>query len=99
MRGMQNTAAGRGVFIREGREGLGLSLKQAAALWEIDKAALSRMESGRQSNPGANTLLKLSRGLGVTVDELLRAGDSPREETGLRRTGVAAPRKAIETTS
>ncbi len=97
MRGMQNTAVGRGVFIREGRRRLGLSLKQAAALWDIDKAELSRMESGQRANPGANTLLKLSNGLGVTVDELLRSGGG--EERALRKTGSAVPGKAIETTS
>ncbi len=98
MRGMQNIAVGRGVFIRERREALGLSLKRAAELWKVDKAELSRMEGGGRTNPGANTLLKLSNGLGVTVDELLRSGGGG-EETALRTSSVGGPGKATETIS
>ena len=77
MKGVQNPATGLGLFVREGRERLGLSLRQAAEKWQLDKSELSRIESRERVNPGGQTLLKLAHGLGVTVDELLRNGNTP----------------------
>ena len=95
MKGMQNPATGLGLFIREGRGRLGLSLRQAAEKWQLDKSELSRIESRERVNPGGQTLLKLSRGLGVSVDTLLTLG----EEDEVRTTGVATPGKATSTSS
>jgi ribosome-binding protein aMBF1 (putative translation factor) len=49
--------------LRDERVAQGLSLEQLAARSSIDKAALSRLEAGRQSNPTMATLLKYARAL------------------------------------
>ncbi len=97
MKGMQNPATGLGLFIREGRERLGLSLRQAAEKWQLDKSELSRIESRERVNPGGQTLLKLAQGLGVTVDELLRTGstsspESPRSVDANKEGTKSSPR-------
>ena len=75
MRGRQNQAMGLGKFVRDRRVGMGLSLRQAAAAWNLTKGGLSRIESNHRRNPGGETLLKLARGLKCTTDELLAAAD------------------------
>ncbi len=47
--------------LREERLALGLSLEQLAARSKIDKAALSRLEAGKQSNPTLAKLMKYAR--------------------------------------
>jgi ribosome-binding protein aMBF1 (putative translation factor) len=49
--------------LRDERLARGLSLEQLAALSKIDKAALSRLEAGKQSNPTVATLMKYARAL------------------------------------
>ena len=95
MRGVQNPATGLGSFVRVGREAQGLSLRQAAIAWKIEKGHLSLIEAGLRTQLQAGTLLKLSRGLGVSVDTLLTLG----EEDGVRTTGVATPGKATSNSS
>ena len=75
MRGRQNQAMGLGLFVRERRNELGLSLRQAADEWDINKSELSRIESNERRNPTGHILFKLARGLGITVDELLSTTD------------------------
>jgi ribosome-binding protein aMBF1 (putative translation factor) len=50
--------------LRRERERLGLSLADVAERAKIDKAALSRLESGQQLNPTINTLARYARALG-----------------------------------
>jgi len=49
--------------LRDERLARGLSLEQLAARSNIDKAALSRLEAGKQSNPTLATLMKYARAL------------------------------------
>jgi ribosome-binding protein aMBF1 (putative translation factor) len=49
--------------LRDERLARGLSLEQLAARSKIDKAALSRLEAGKQSNPTLATLIKYARAL------------------------------------
>jgi ribosome-binding protein aMBF1 (putative translation factor) len=49
--------------LRDERRARGLSLEQLAARSRIDKAALSRLEAGKQSNPTVATLMKYARAL------------------------------------
>ena len=55
---------------REARERAGLTLTEAAAKLEVTKAAVSIWENGK-GNPQVETLKKVARLYGVTVDELL----------------------------
>ncbi len=48
---------------RDERLARGLSLEQLAARSKIDKAALSRLEAGKQSNPALATLMRYARAL------------------------------------
>lgn len=89
---------GIGAYIRETREAQGLSLSKAAQAWGIDKAHLSLIESGQRSQLQADTLLKLSRGLGVTVDELLTRANGQTGD-GKRKPGVARPGTATKLSS
>jgi len=50
--------------LRRTREQAGLSLSRLAELSGIDKAALSRLESGRHSNPTLDTLARYARAVG-----------------------------------
>ncbi len=49
--------------LRKRREEHGLSLDAVAGRSGIDKAALSRLESGKQVNPTINTLLRYARAI------------------------------------
>ncbi len=49
--------------LRDERLARGWSLEQLAARSKIDKAALSRLEAGKQSNPTLATLMKYARAL------------------------------------
>ena len=50
--------------LRDHREGAGLSLADIAERSGIDKAALSRLETGWQPNPTLNTLARYARTIG-----------------------------------
>ncbi len=50
--------------LREQREQAGLSLADVAERSGIDKAALSRLETGWQPNPTLNTLVRYARAIG-----------------------------------
>jgi ribosome-binding protein aMBF1 (putative translation factor) len=53
--------------LRAERLARGLSLEQLAARSKIDKAALSRLEAGKQSNPTLATLMKYARALDLRL--------------------------------
>ena len=50
--------------LKKARERAGLSLSRLAELSGIDKAALSRLESGRHPNPTLDTLARYARAVG-----------------------------------
>ena len=53
--------------LRELREAAGLSLADLAERTGMDKAALSRLETGRSGNPTIDTLARYARALGQQV--------------------------------
>jgi ribosome-binding protein aMBF1 (putative translation factor) len=65
--------------LRRERERLGLSLADVAERAKIDKAALSRLENGRQLNPTVNTIARYVHALGKSIAWSLceRADSSP----------------------
>jgi ribosome-binding protein aMBF1 (putative translation factor) len=67
--------------LRDERLARGLSLDQLAARSKIDKAALSRLEAGKQSNPTLATLMRYARALELRLTLSLEKA-SP---TGLSR--------------
>jgi ribosome-binding protein aMBF1 (putative translation factor) len=53
--------------LRKERERIGLSLNDVSERAKIDKAALSRLESGQQLNPTVGTLTRYARALGKNL--------------------------------
>lgn len=63
-----------GTYVRVTRENLGYGLNEFARLTEVDRAALSRLETGDQQGLAAHNLAKVARGLGFdSAGELLSA--------------------------
>ena len=91
----RNQPMGLGVFVADRLAELGLTQRELADRTGISEGEVSRIVSADRVSPRGDTLLKLSRGLGVTVDALLTLG----EEDGKRPTGMATPGKATKTTS
>ncbi len=63
-------AAAFGGFIdtlRQERLSQGLSLEKLATRSKLDKAALSRLEAGKQANPTVATLMRYAQALGMRV--------------------------------
>lgn len=56
------------------REKRGLSQTELSAIIGIDRAAISRYETGSNGEMGIKTLLKFSEALDVSTDELLGVG-------------------------
>jgi transcriptional regulator with XRE-family HTH domain len=55
------------MMLRKERERLGLSLNDMAERAKIDKAALSRLETGQLLNPTVNTLARYAHALGKSL--------------------------------
>jgi DNA-binding XRE family transcriptional regulator len=53
------------------RERQGLSLADMKERTGIDRAALSRLESGQHPNPTISTLMRYARALGKTIDVIV----------------------------
>jgi transcriptional regulator with XRE-family HTH domain len=51
----------------------GLSQKELCEACDLPQPHLSRLENGKVANPDADTLLALSQGLGVGMEEVLAA--------------------------
>jgi len=68
--------------LRRERQRAGLSLGDVAARSGIDRAVLSRLETGKQDNPTAATLMRYAAALGKRW--LWSCEDLPAEETGQR---------------
>ena len=60
-----------GEKIRHYRKCQGLSLNKVSELSGISKAYLSQLENGKNKQPSANILLKLSEVLKTTIQELM----------------------------
>lgn len=56
--------------IRELRESKGISQQNLAAICNLEKANLSRLEAGR-TNPTISTLYKISQALEIKITELV----------------------------
>jgi ribosome-binding protein aMBF1 (putative translation factor) len=54
--------------LRAERLSHGLSLEELARRSQIDKAALSRLEAGKQSNPTVSTLMRYARALDMRLE-------------------------------
>jgi ribosome-binding protein aMBF1 (putative translation factor) len=80
--------------LRAAREAAGLSLADLAGRTGMDKAFLSRLETGKQGNPTIDTLARYAHALGKRVELTVRdleprAAGSP-EGAGAAATGAAA---------
>ncbi len=66
------------VQLKKHREKHGLSLSEVATRSGIDKAALSRLENGRQTNPTVDTLYRYAEAVGAQLawQVLPRAGSN-----------------------
>ena len=60
--------------MRLGRERMGLTQEDLAALAEVDISYLSRMERGK-ANPSVEVLAKLAKALGTSPAALLTKGN------------------------
>ena len=72
----RRSPVGIGITVREWRKERDLSLREAAVITGIPKGHLSRIESGERPDPRMSTLLKLSHGMEITVDELVSASQT-----------------------
>ena len=53
------------------REKMGLSQEKLARLADVSNNTIINIEAGKQDNPTINTLSKIAKALGVSVDELI----------------------------
>ena len=57
--------------IKKLREAKGLSQEKLARLADVANNTLIKMESGENQNPTLNSLKKVAKALGVSVDDLI----------------------------
>ena len=60
--------------IKKLREAKGLSQEKLARSADVANNTLIKMESGENKNPTLDTLKKVAKALGVSVDELINGG-------------------------
>ena len=60
--------------IKKLREAKGLSQEKLARLADVANNTLIKMESGENQNPTLDTLKKVAKALGVSVDDLIGSG-------------------------
>ncbi len=58
--------------IKKLREAKGLSQEKLARLADVANNTLIKMESGENQNPTLETLKKVAKALGVSVDDLIK---------------------------
>ncbi len=58
--------------IKRLREAKGLSQEKLARLADVANNTLIKMESGENQNPTLNSLKKVAKALGVSVDDLIK---------------------------
>jgi DNA-binding XRE family transcriptional regulator len=83
-------------LLRKERERLGLSLADVAEHTGIDKAALSRLETGRHINPTIDTLWRYAHAVGTELTWTLIkrvAPATPKADRRARKRAPAKPRK------
>lgn len=64
-----------GAFLRTKREELGLSLRDLEDRSGVGNSVIARVESGGINRPDPDKLARLSRALGVSLTEVLAAGE------------------------
>jgi len=58
--------------LRKLREAKGLSQERLARLADVANNTIVKIEAGKNKNPTLNTLKKIAKALGVSVDELIK---------------------------
>ena len=58
--------------IKQLREKKGLSQEKLARLANVSNNTMVNIESGKQTNPTIETVLKIAKALGVDIEELLK---------------------------
>ena len=76
-----------GTRIHKLRQQRKMSQQELARLVGVNQSFISKMESGEQINPNAETLKRLARALGCTTDYLV--GMYEEDESDFEPTGVA----------
>jgi transcriptional regulator with XRE-family HTH domain len=64
-----------GAYLQQQREALGLSLRDLEERSGVGNSVIARFENGQINRPDPDKLAKLSRALGVSLNEVLAAGD------------------------
>ena len=72
---------GIGITLREYRKEHDLSQQELGDLCDLNHSAISRIESGGRTDLRMVTLLKLSQGIGISVDELIAASQQTEAAT------------------
>jgi len=57
--------------VKQLREKLGLSQEKLARLADVSNNTIINIEAGKQDNPTIDTLKKVAKALGVSVEELI----------------------------
>lgn len=65
-----------GVKVKQTRENLGMNQKQLAEASGITQATISRIESGQVKESKSESLKRLAKALGITVDYLVGGTDN-----------------------
>jgi DNA-binding XRE family transcriptional regulator len=73
--------------LRRAREAQGMSLTDAQEATGIDRAALSRIETGENGNPTVTTLMRYARAVGRKIIVALLEVDLVKKSNGKRRRG------------
>ena len=84
-----------GKRLKEAREARNLSLRKAAEMIGVSHTYLDTLEKGRDPrtgnpvNPSAETLVQISKGYGIPIDELLPLDDEANEDDSLDFDAIA----------
>ncbi len=91
-----------GAFLRDHREAKGLSLRDLEARSGVGNSVIARFETGQFNRLDPDKLARLSRALGVSLNEVLAAGnvtsgvDLPTMPVYLRSRYEDLPEEAVE---
>jgi len=58
--------------LRKLREGKGLSQERLARLSDVANNTIIKIEAGKNQNPTLDTLKKIAKSLGVSIDDLIK---------------------------
>ncbi|HKB00738.1 MAG TPA: helix-turn-helix transcriptional regulator [Gemmataceae bacterium] len=76
--------------LRAAREAAGLSLADLAKRTGMDKAFLSRLETGKQGNPTMDTVARYAHALGKRIEFAIRDAEPQPEESPAATSSVGA---------